>query len=465
MEITNSSFEKGVLIGEGAYSTIYRAKGNAKRVIKEYKRIHSFVNDDRIRECATLAFLSTCPYPLFAKAIGRARRGSMIVMEAFDKSLSVPGDTKTITDVMFQVLCAILYLHNRNLMHRDIKEENILMRNGSHVVLCDFGSCAFAPDRNVIDGVCTVTHRAPELFIDDREYNQGVDIWSAGVVLANMHRPRNESLFGSTDLLQTISSCFEDKNGGIDAFLRQEGFLVGPDMTDLLRKMLVVDAKQRSSIGELLRHPVFKEYKIPEPIVSDPIERVMLMDFHPPSNSIRCDDNRTSAIQTIAEFAREIDWENHHTFFAAVQLLDDYRQTKNVTVLEILSICIISTAISERCYCSYQDIHSWKYKQRHYTRQIAKIERKLKSRFLFSTEWQYATVYIRECKLSSEHEAKILRILKQSIVSPLHRTFRKLDLVRGIILFTMQFFGLACHIDRPPELVIDYVKQIYKLTI
>jgi serine/threonine-protein kinase BUR1 len=90
-----------------------------------------------------------------------------------------------IKSYMQQVLRGIRYLHQNDIIHRDIKTANILVDNAGWVKLADFG---LARDIQVTMTTCVVTlwYRAPELLLADQrktsQYTNAVDIWGAGYI-------------------------------------------------------------------------------------------------------------------------------------------------------------------------------------------------------------------------------------------------------------------------------------------
>lgn len=89
-------------------------------------------------------------------------------------------------NVMHQLLMVLYYLHKQDIVHRDIKPENILYDSYEKVIkLIDFGiSKRYRKKGNLFDMLTitgTLQYRAPEMF--GRCYQQGVDIWAAGVLL------------------------------------------------------------------------------------------------------------------------------------------------------------------------------------------------------------------------------------------------------------------------------------------
>ena len=84
---------------------------------------------------------------------------------------------------------AILFLHNNNLVHRDLKPEQLLInkeKDGRETIkMSDFGMCVelLNGSRNTFCG--TVEYIAPEI-LREKPYKQEIDIWALGVLLYEM---------------------------------------------------------------------------------------------------------------------------------------------------------------------------------------------------------------------------------------------------------------------------------------
>jgi serine/threonine protein kinase len=84
----------------------------------------------------------------------------------------------------YQTIKAIEYLFSKNVMHRDIKSENLLLSNNLRDIrLADFGFATEEPVSNKLLG--TLEYIAPEILLGFN-YNYRVDVWSAGILLYEM---------------------------------------------------------------------------------------------------------------------------------------------------------------------------------------------------------------------------------------------------------------------------------------
>jgi len=93
----------------------------------------------------------------------------------------------------YNLLSAVKFLHEANILHRDIKPDNILVTEDFQVKLCDFGfsrsinkESAKQKTRSLSPTVFTRYYRPPEVILNEKRYNQSADVWSIGCVLSEV---------------------------------------------------------------------------------------------------------------------------------------------------------------------------------------------------------------------------------------------------------------------------------------
>jgi glycogen synthase kinase 3 beta len=89
---------------------------------------------------------------------------------------------------IYQCFRALAYIHALGICHRDIKPQNLLVDSETHTLkVCDFGSAKRLVQGEVnVSYICSRYYRAPELIFGATEYNNAIDVWSVGCVMAEL---------------------------------------------------------------------------------------------------------------------------------------------------------------------------------------------------------------------------------------------------------------------------------------
>jgi len=295
-EAEKRKYIKGKKLGEGTYANVYlghsRDDPNFKVAIKKIKvqaQYKDGMAPDAVRELKYLRELRGHPNII----------GLISVFSSKDQNLNLVleylplGDLEMlIRDVervrygaadikawMGMLTRAVWWCHENFILHRDIKPNNLLIAADGEVKLADFGLArSFAdPGRRMTANVITRWYRPPELLFGARHYGGAVDIWSVGMVFAELII-RSPFLPGNTEMEQITLICkhigtpTEENWPGVsklpewwdpmeepipvwgkDAYMARFG-AVGSEGVDLLWRTLQLDPKKRITAREMLEH-------------------------------------------------------------------------------------------------------------------------------------------------------------------------------------------------------------------
>ncbi|XP_071441938.1 serine/threonine-protein kinase SIK3 isoform X2 [Hetaerina americana] len=161
--------------------------------------------------------------------------------------------------VFRQIVSAVNYCHSMNVVHRDLKAENLLLDANMDIKLADFGfSNHFLPGQKLSTWCGSPPYAAPELF-EGRKYDgPKADIWSMGVVLYVL----------VCGVLPFDGDTLQSLRARVIAGMFRIPFFMSVDCEHLIRHMLVVDPERRLSIQQVLDHrwmmPPVGECPVPE---------------------------------------------------------------------------------------------------------------------------------------------------------------------------------------------------------
>jgi len=190
---------KGVL-GKGGFGIVHAAirKSDGLHVaVKEVPkdRVLEYTMDDKIPlEVALMQQVADVPGVIRLIDFFDMTNSYYIVMERFNSkdlfdfiSEQGPLSEKLARQIFKQVLETVMMCHQRQVLHRDIKDENILIDLTNHQIkLIDFGSGTFLHDGVYTDFEGTRVYSPPE-WIKYRRYKaDGLTVWSLGILLYDM---------------------------------------------------------------------------------------------------------------------------------------------------------------------------------------------------------------------------------------------------------------------------------------
>ncbi|CAD5221464.1 unnamed protein product [Bursaphelenchus xylophilus] len=230
------------LIGEGTYGSVYRATHKRSKKSFAVKVMKLFEDDEGIpsaalREVALLKVLNH-PNVMRLEEVQHDQESLFIVVEQCDIDLKKYFDTleeplslTIVKDLTKQVLSGLLHCHLKQVLHRDLKPQNLLLNlNNMQVV--------------------TLWYRPPDILFGAKLYTSSVDIWSAGCIFAEIANTEY-SWPGVTKLPDykpivpfSPSITLDEAVPRLDA-----------SGLSLLKKMLVCNPSERISAQSALEHP------------------------------------------------------------------------------------------------------------------------------------------------------------------------------------------------------------------
>jgi len=283
-------YEKLEKIGEGTYGTVFKAKNKETQEIVALKRVRLDDDDEGVPSSALreICLLKELKHKNIVRLhdVLHSDRKLTLVFEHCDQDLkkyfdSLNGDIDpdVVMSFMFQLLKGLSYCHSRNILHRDLKPQNLLINRTGELKLADFGLArAFGiPVRCYSAEVVTLWYRPPDVLFGAKLYTTSIDMWSAGCIfaeLANAGRP----LFPGSDVDDQLKRIFkllgtpsEEIWSGMSQLPDFKPFpMYQPSMSfsqvvpklsnrgrHLLQRLLLCNPTQRLSADDSMAHPYF----------------------------------------------------------------------------------------------------------------------------------------------------------------------------------------------------------------
>ncbi|XP_034325536.1 MAPK/MAK/MRK overlapping kinase isoform X5 [Magallana gigas] len=187
---------------------------------------------------------------------------------------------KTVKKYMLQLCKSVDHCHRNGIFHRDVKPENILIREDV-LKLADFGSCRSVYSKQpYTEYISTRWYRAPECLLTDGYYTYKMDIWSVGCVffeILSLHplfpgSNEVDQIAKIHDIMGTPDSSVLDKlkksRGMNFNFPQKKGTGIErllPHCTqeaiELIYQMCTYDPDERITAKQAIRHPYFKDLR------------------------------------------------------------------------------------------------------------------------------------------------------------------------------------------------------------
>uniref|UniRef100_A0A8C8GQB4 Cell division protein kinase 5 n=2 Tax=Oncorhynchus TaxID=8016 RepID=A0A8C8GQB4_ONCTS len=267
-------YEKLEKIGEGTYGTVFKAKNRETHEIVALKRVRLDDDDEGVPSSALreICLLKELKHKNIVRLhdVLHSDKKLTLVFEFCDQDLkkyfdSCNGDLdpETVKSFMYQLLKGLAFCHSRNVLHRDLKPQNLLINRVSGILT----TCLY---------VVTLWYRPPDVLFGAKLYSTSIDMWSAGCIfaeLANAGRP----LFPGNDVDDQLKRIFRYPFRDWQTMTKLPDYKpypmypattslvnVVPKLSstgrDLLQNLLKCNPVQRISAEEALQHPYFADF-------------------------------------------------------------------------------------------------------------------------------------------------------------------------------------------------------------
>uniref|UniRef100_A0A7E4UT05 cyclin-dependent kinase n=2 Tax=Panagrellus redivivus TaxID=6233 RepID=A0A7E4UT05_PANRE len=195
---TDAMFRRLEKIGEGSYATVLKGENTLNGSIVALKEIKLQQQEGlpftAIREVSLLRGLKHANIVRLHQIVHQQHSLILVFeyvktdlakfMEHYRNGLD-PYRTKIF---LFQLLRGLAYCHDRKILHRDLKPQNLLVSENNELKLADFGlaRAKSVPCRTFSHDVVTLWYRPPDVLMGSTHYSTSLDMWGVGCIFAEM---------------------------------------------------------------------------------------------------------------------------------------------------------------------------------------------------------------------------------------------------------------------------------------
>lgn len=274
-------------VGDGSFGKVFKGKKRNTNEIVALKKVrmnHQGITLHCIREINILKDLNHENIIKLKDIKFKNEKSLYLILEYMENDISgllefQQFKHEEIQYIMREICKGIEYIHDKGIIHRDIKSSNILMNSNGLIKITDFGlSKYYKNDEILTNKVVTLSYKSPELLLGDEYYDYSIDIWSVGCLMTQFYL-NGKHLFNSNQELDQLNKIYQlcgtpIKNDYLDSLSKYYypkshynrnlkeilfNYHLPQLAIDLLDQIFILNPKKRIKIKEILNHDYFKE--------------------------------------------------------------------------------------------------------------------------------------------------------------------------------------------------------------
>lgn len=514
------------ILGEGTYGIVTTlmkdSKDRKEVVVKTFKK---GIHYSTFREIAAMRSLSDASNLIHIYGF-QPTAASMIkvYMPKYGRTLSYFIDMRHTTSaeskrrLMFGVINGLHCMRNRSIYHRDLKPDNIVLNNVDDLVVIDYGLSRYSDD--LLDNktvhlpgldtvqpeegdkttlVQTLWYRAPEILLGQGSYSYTVDVWSIGTIMLELFSPTDKiASFRGGDEEQMISLIFyrlgtpteetwpgvtrlplwrrlvssnhnpnTRRYPGANIAERYPEIGADPELMSLVKGLLQLDPKRRTTIWDAVRHPYFSNHGlVPTEAKLGRFQRIVSQDIYhiapdylAPSQHITPETVKI-LLRWLSAVAKRYRC-GPHAEFLAYRLIRAYLSVvHDVTAADMQGVgCAILLIASNVHHDIQVTIENMVYMcDRAYTQSqmqsiILKVCEVLSFDFYVTTEAHYLDYYGDRYRANRKVRNVATYLTRQLCALPDYCEYGSCEIVSSIYYYTMRLLSIDSNIPYNPDIV------------